>query len=494
MLFYTPEFLFLFLPITLFAYFLIGRFSWKAAFGWLAFASLFFYGYWNPKYLILISGSIIFNYAGGSVLGKLRDRGLDHSACVVFVLLIIANIGLLGYFKYLMFFAGQFGQMFGIHWDVGLIVLPIGISFYTFTQIAYLADVAKGKVRERSFLAYILFVTYFPHLVAGPVLHHAEMMPQFANRQNLKFNVDNFALGITFFAFGLFKKIVLADGCAPLANGVFNVVSAGLSAADAWLGATAYTLQIYYDFSGYSDMAIGLSLLFNIRLPINFNSPYRATNIIDFWRRWHITLSRFLRDYLYIPLGGNRKGQWRRHVNLMTTMLLGGLWHGANWTFLIWGGLHGLYLAINHFWRSFSETTGIGKNTGMALKIAYHLLTLIAVIIAWVFFRAGSLADALTVLSAMGGLGAHAQPGSATITIETLAFITALLSWAMLAPNTNQILRYNFGAQHLVTEIRDRFLWRPNIPYAMLVGLVFFICAFVGVTGREKLEFLYFQF
>jgi len=320
------------------------------------------------------------------------------------------------------------------------------------------------------------------------------MMPQFANRKNLKFNIDNFALGITFFAFGLFKKIVLADGCAPIANGVFNVVSAGLPAADAWLGATAYTLQIYYDFSGYSDMAIGLSLLFNIRLPINFNSPYRATNIIDFWRRWHITLSRFLRDYLYIPLGGNRKGKWRRHVNLMTTMLLGGLWHGANWTFLIWGGLHGLYLAINHFWRSFAETTGIGKNTGMALKIAYQMLTLIAVIVAWVFFRANSLADALTVLSAMGGLGAHAQSGSSTITIETLAFITALLFWAMLAPNTNQILRYNFGAQHLMSEIRDRFLWRPNIPYAMLVGLIFFICAFVGVTGREKLEFLYFQF
>ncbi len=494
MLFHTPEFLFLFLPITLYAYFLVGRFSWKAAFAWLALASLFFYGWWNPKYVFLILGSIISNYVGGGVLVTLSERGRDHPVRVVFALLIIANIGLLAYFKYLMFFAGQFNQIFGVHWDVGLIALPIGISFYTFTQIAYLADVAKGKVRERSFLAYVLFVTYFPHLVAGPVLHHAEMMPQFANRHNLKFQVGNFSMGITFFAFGLFKKIVLADGCAPIANGIFNTAHPGLPAADAWLGATAYALQIYYDFSGYSDMAIGLSLLFNVRLPINFNSPYQARNIIDFWRRWHITLSRFLRDYLYIPLGGNRKGKWQRHVNLMLTMLLGGLWHGANWTFLIWGGLHGFYLVINHFWRGFAERTGICKGAGIMLKNAYWLLTLIAVIVAWVFFRANSLTDAFTVLTAMGGLGVPAQSGSSTITIENLAFTIALLLWAMLAPNTNQMLRYNFGTQHLMTTIRDRFLWRPNTPYAVLVGLVFFMCIFVGLTGREKLEFLYFQF
>ena len=494
MLFHTPEFLFIFLPITLILYFLIGRFSWKAAFGLLALASLFFYGWWNPKYLLVIAGSIVFNYVGSNSLGKLSDNGLDHSARILFALLIVANLGLLAYFKYLMFFAGQLGEIFDEHWDVGAIVLPIGISFYTFTQIAYLADVTKGKVRERSFLSYVLFVTYFPHLIAGPVLHHAEMMPQFANQHNLKFNISNFALGVTFFAFGLFKKIVLADGCAPIANEIFNTVHAGLSTADAWLGATAYTLQIYYDFSGYSDMAIGLSLLFNIRLPINFNSPYRARNIIDFWRRWHITLSRFLRDYLYIPLGGNRKGKWRRYVNLMITMLLGGLWHGANWTFIIWGGLHGLYLAINHFWRGFVERTGICQNSGVMLKSAYWLLTLIAVIVAWVFFRANSFADASTVLSAMSCLGAHNQFDSSTVTMERLAFIVALLLWAMFAPNTNQLLRYNFGAQHLITKIRDRFLWQPNTPYAILVGSILFTCAFIGLTAREKLEFLYFQF
>jgi D-alanyl-lipoteichoic acid acyltransferase DltB (MBOAT superfamily) len=494
MLFHTPQFLFLFLPITLIGYFLLGRFSWKAAFGWLALASLIFYGFWNPNYLFLISSSIIFNYVGSNLLKKLLDSGRDDSTRVAFTLLIIANLGLLAYFKYLMFFSAQLGQMFGAHWDVGQITLPIGISFYTFTQIAYLADVAKGKVQERSFLSYVLFVTYFPHLVAGPIMHHAEMMPQFANHHNLKFHVGKFSSGMTFFAFGLFKKIVLADGCAPIAKEVFNTISPGLSAADAWLGATSYTLQIYYDFSGYSDMAIGLSLLFNIRLPINFNSPYRARNIIDFWRRWHITLSRFLRDYLYIPLGGNRKGKWRRYVNLMITMLLGGLWHGANWTFIIWGGLHGIYLVINHFWRGFTEKNGLSKDTGVVLTVVYWLMTLLAVIVAWVFFRASSFADALTVLSAMVGLGAHAISGNSTTSNENLAFIAILQLWAMFSPNTNQILHYNFGAQHLMTMIRDRFLWRPNIPYAILVGLILFICALVGVTSRKNLEFLYFQF
>ena len=492
MLFHTPEFLFLFLPVTLLGYFFIGRFFWRGAFAWLALASLFFYGYWNPKYLLLISGSIVFNYFGGHFLGKLRDHSLDQLARIVFGLLIFANLGLLAYFKYMMFFIEQIDQIFGVGWSVGLIILPIGISFYTFTQIAYLADVVKGKVRERSFLSYLLFVTYFPHLIAGPVLHHAEMMPQFADRLNLKFDVVNFSHGMTFFAFGLFKKIVLADGCAPIANGVFNIVPAGLSPADAWLGATAYSLQIYYDFSGYSDMAIGLSLLFNIRLPINFNSPYQAKNIIDFWRRWHITLSRFLRDYLYVPLGGNRKGIGRRHLNLLATMLLGGFWHGANWTFLIWGGLHGLYLVINHFWRGLVENTTYLNAPGRVLKTAYWLLTMFAVIVAWVFFRANSLSDAVAVLSTMSRLSVIAPLQGSSMTVESMGFIVALTLWAMLAPNTNQILGYNFGAQRLIAA--PRLLWSTSSRYAIIVGFIFFICAFVGVTGREKLEFLYFQF
>jgi alginate O-acetyltransferase complex protein AlgI len=493
-LFHTPEFLFIFLPITLTAYFLIGHYSWKGAFGWLALASLFFYGYWNPNYLFLIVGSIIFNYAGSVWLWRLRDRSHNQAIRISFMLLITANLLLLAYFKYLIFFTGQINHLFDVDWDVGKIVLPIGISFYTFTQIAYLADVVKGKVRERNFLAYVLFVTYFPHLVAGPVLHHSEMMPQFSNQKNLKFNIYNVALGVTFFAFGLFKKIVLADGCAPIANGVFNSVSADLSVVDGWLGATAYSLQIYYDFSGYSDMAIGLSLLFNIHLPINFNSPYKALSIIDFWRRWHITLSRFLRDYLYIPLGGNRKGDTRRYINLIITMLLGGLWHGANWTFIIWGGLHGLYLVGNNFWRNTTKNINFLSQPNIVLKAAYWLLTFTLVIIAWVFFRANSFDDAVVVLTAMSGMGEGASPSNAGIVIERLSFILPILLWAMIGPNTNQILRYDFGKQHAMPAIPKQFLWRPNIPYAFLVGVVFFVCAVVGVTGREKLDFLYFQF
>lgn len=493
MLFHTPEFLFIFLPVTLAAYFLIGRYSWKAAFGWLAAASLFFYGYWNPKYLLLIAASILLNYAGAFWLWRFRDRSAKKAVRVLFALLIITNLVLIAYFKYLMFFSGQFNRLFDTSWGVGIIVLPIGISFYTFTQIAYLADVVKGEVRERSFLAYVLFVTYFPHLIAGPVLHHSEMMPQFANQKNLKFNINNVALGITFFTFGLFKKIVLADGCAPIANELFNSVPANLTIVDGWLGATAYALQIYYDFSGYSDMAIGLSLLFNIYLPINFNSPYKSINIIDFWRRWHITLSRFLRDYLYVPLGGNRKGSVRRYINLLVTMLLGGLWHGANWTFIIWGGLQGFYLVVNNFWRNFTRNISFFAQPSIALKAGYWLLTFTLVVIAWVFFRANSFNDAVVVLAAMSGMSENTSLGNAGIA-ERLTFIAPVLFWAVLGPNTNQILRYDFGKQYLITDIPKRLQWRPNIPYALLVGAVLFVCAFVGITGREKLEFLYFQF
>ncbi|MBM4201024.1 MAG: MBOAT family protein, partial [Gammaproteobacteria bacterium] len=351
MLFHTPEFLLGFLPLTLCGYFLLGSWSWQFARVWLAVASLVFYGWWNPYYVVLILGSIAGNFGGGKVMERLARNRQRVRLRAMLMLLVLCNLSLLVYFKYLMFFADEVNHLVGTHWDVGQIVLPIGISFYTFTQIAYLADLYQGKVREGSMLNYLLFVTYFPHLVAGPVLHHAEMMPQFADERNLRFAPLNFARGITFLAFGLCKKIVLADGCAPLADRAFAAGGTALSTGDAWLGAVAYSLQIYYDFSGYCDMAIGLSLLFNIRLPVNFHSPYRSVNIIEFWRRWHITLSRFLRDYLYIPLGGNRRGDVRRYINLLVTMLLGGVWHGANWTFLIWGGLHGTYLCLNHLWR-----------------------------------------------------------------------------------------------------------------------------------------------
>lgn len=498
MLFHTPEFIFFFLPVTLLVYFLAGRFSLRGAFACLTLASLFFYGWWAPSYLLLIVASIIFNYFAGIWLCACNKSQTSYKKLALSVT-VSANLLLLAYYKYLMFFAAQASLLFHTNIDVGNIILPIGISFYTFTQIAYLADVAKGKDAEQNFISYALFVTYFPHLVAGPILHHAEMMPQFSDPANLKINPDNMARGLTFFAFGLFKKIVFADGCGPIANQAFSAAAqGGLSSLDAWTGTLAYTLQIYYDFSGYSDMAVGLSLLFNVNLPINFYAPYQARNIIDFWRRWHMTLSRFLRDYLYIPLGGSRKGQLRRSINLAVTMLLGGLWHGANWTFVIWGGLHGLYLGVNHAWRALANRRPALQRASASppLQGVYWLLTLLAVMLAWVFFRAGSFAEAMAVLQPMFGLntGSIAE-ATAIFTRERGLWLATLLIWALAAPNTNRFLNYHFGAKFKEeTPLAERLLWRPRLIYALTVGVLLFTSAVVGIAGRDRLEFLYFRF
>ena len=456
----------------------------------LAFASLVFYAWWNYLFVALVLGSVTLNYVGALAISARQRRNDISSARVLTGFLIAADLLILGYFKYLGFFAGEANAWLGTHWDVGKIVLPIGISFYTFTQIAYLVDTLQGKVRERSLLSYLLFVTYFPHLVAGPVLHHAEMMPQFGLRENLVPQSDNLARGLTFLAFGLFKKVVLADGCAPIANATF--AQGGIPADEAWLGVVAYSLQIYFDFSGYSDMAVGSSLLFNIKLPINFYSPYRARNIIDFWRCWHMTLSRFLRDYLYIPLGGNRKGKVLRYVNLMATMVLGGLWHGANWTFLIWGALHGTFLAINHLWREkFHAPDDMPRLT--LVTIVYQALTLLVIVVAWVFFRAASLHDAMSMLSSMAGISAVPKVVG-VINIENVAFVVALSALALFAPNTNELMQYHFGMGRDVPRLPSRLTWRPTLRYACAIGALLVCTAVMGISGRKSLEFLYFQF
>lgn len=302
---------------------------------------------------------------------------------------ITANLLLLAYYKYANFFVSSLSSAAG--WEsINLdIILPIGISFFTFTQVAFLVDTYQGKVKEYNFAHYLLFVTYFPHLIAGPVLHHKEMMPQFADKKTYLPSADNFAIGLSIFVIGLSKKVLIADNIAPLANPVFEI-NAHPALVESWFGALAYAMQLYFDFSGYSDMAIGLSRLFGVRLPLNFNSPYKAENIIDFWRRWHMTLSRFLRDYLYIPLGGNRNGSFARFRNLFITMLLGGLWHGAGWTFVIWGGLHGIYLGINHGWHFLQEKLGLSASQSLRSKIVARSITFLAVLVAWVFFRAPS--------------------------------------------------------------------------------------------------------
>lgn len=296
---------------------------------WLTFTSLVFYGWWNPVYVLLIVASMLFNFWLGRRMGLAVRAG--GSAGLWLFWGITANLLLLGYFKYANFFVSNLDVVFGTGWTIGKIVLPLGISFFTFTQIAYLVDVRRGVVCEYDLGDFLLFITFFPHLIAGPIIHHSEMMPQFAEPKTFRFQWENLAVGLAIFSMGLFKKVVIADGLSRHAVKVFDAAAAGqpLYAADAWAGVFSYAFQIYFDFSGYSDMAIALARMFGITLPLNFNSPYKAVNIIEFWRRWHMTLSRFLRDYLYIPLGGNRRGTGRRYLNLILTMVLGGLWHGA---------------------------------------------------------------------------------------------------------------------------------------------------------------------
>jgi alginate O-acetyltransferase complex protein AlgI len=324
------------------------------------------------------------------------------------VLAVALNLLILGYFKYANFFIDNTNYLLHAlsRSEVRAlnVALPIGISFFTFTQIAFLVDCYQGKVRERNFVHYLLFVSYFPHLISGPVLHHSQMMPQFRRPETYRLRPDYIFTGLFNVAAGLAKKALLADEFSQYATPIFDAARSGhsLTYVAAWTGVLAYTLQIYFDFSGYTDMAIGLSKLLGINLPLNFDAPYKSVSIIEFWRRWHITLSNFLRDYLYIPLGGNRRGEARRYGNLFLTMLLGGLWHGANWTFVVWGGLHGTYLLINHGWRAVATSLPVrGKSWSALGRAGGGAITFMAVLVAWVFFRATTFAGAAQILSAM---------------------------------------------------------------------------------------------
>ena len=385
MLFNSYGYLFLFLPLALAGYFVLHRSS-QIALAWLVAASLFFYAWWNPWHVPIAIGSMLFNFWIGRAILASTDRKRRWMW-----LGIAGNLLLLGIFKYTHFAWDIFAGVFGVSLTIpasAFPALPLGISFFTFTQIAYLVDTARGEVRETNPVHYALFVTFFPHLLAGPIIHHKEMMPQFADADNRHFNSTNFARGLFLLALGLGKKMLIADPLGDAANAGFANVDA-LNFAGAWTTTLAYTFQIYFDFSGYTDMALGAAMMFNIRLPVNFNSPYLARDIQDFWRRWHITLSRFLRDYLYIPLGGNQAKDVRIACNIMITFLLGGLWHGAGWTFIVWGGLHGAALVLFRSW----------QRVGIRLpKVLAILLTFLFVHVTWVFFRARSMADAMTML------------------------------------------------------------------------------------------------
>ena len=334
---------------------------------------------------------MLFNYVLGVQLSKEKKGIKHHSNKIVLTIGIIANLVLLGYFKYADFFISNINIVLGSDIPLLHLALPLAISFYTFQQIAYLVDSYRGETKEYDFLNYSVFVTFFPQLIAGPIVHHSEMMPQFKTVRNQVKNYRNIAVGLFIFSIGLFKKVVIADSFAVWANNGFDVAET-LSFFEAWVTSLSYTFQLYFDFSGYTDMAIGIALLFNIKLPINFNSPYKATSIQDFWRRWHITLSRFLKEYIYIPLGGNRKGEIRTYTNLFSTFLLGGIWHGAGWTFVVWGAMHGLALVIHRAW----QQLGFKMHALLGWFITFNFIN-----VAWVFFRANTFEDALKVLGGM---------------------------------------------------------------------------------------------
>jgi alginate O-acetyltransferase complex protein AlgI len=532
MLFNSYVFIFAFLPVVFFGFYFIGQYSHKLALLWLTLASLFFYAWWDVRFVGLLLGSIVFNYGFGYLIGQKLSKSTG-SPNFLLVSAIVANMVLLGYFKYANFFVENLNQLAGTSILIGEVFLPLGISFFTFTQIAFLVDTCQGKAREYSFIHYTLFVTYFPHLIAGPILHHKEMMPQFARDNTCVINLENIAVGLSIFVLGLVKKVLIADSIADIASPIFDAVSKGGHPMlfESWTGALAYTLQLYFDFSAYSDMAIGLSLMFNVRLPLNFNSPYKATSIIEFWRCWHMTLSRFLRDYLYIPLGGSRHGKSRRYFNLMVTMLLGGLWHGAGWTFVIWGGLHGFYLMINHAWRNLKQIMGWGDG-GKWSNLAAGTLTFLAVVVGWVFFRADSFSSAATLLQGMIGINGFSLPealsgwwdkypdyfphqeATGLISLFTPAELNALKAIATLIsgfviiwgfPNMRQLFRhYRPVCEDFHKEAMDLtvdtispcrfgfyFEWKPVKAYAWLIG-AFFALAILGLTHVS--EFLYFQF
>jgi alginate O-acetyltransferase complex protein AlgI len=498
LLFTSGEFLFLYLPLTLLVFFVTARFVGKgAAAAWLAIASLVFYGYWRVEHTLLLLASIAFNYGFGEWILRVRKERPAYAKALLTVA-VGANLAALAYFKYADFFLRTVADLSGQDIPLLGVVLPLGISFFTFTQIAYLVDVYAGKVVERNPVHYALFVTYFPHLIAGPVLHHAEMMPQFRLAEIYQPKLRCFAIGLAFLLMGLVKKVLVADSVAPVANMVFgHEAGTTLTAAAAWIGVVAYTLQIYFDFSGYSDMAVGLSLLFGVRLPYNFNSPYQAWNITEFWRRWHMTLSRFLRDYLYVPLGGNRQGRARRYLNLMLTMLLGGLWHGASWTFVIWGGLHGAYLVVNHFWQWLRERLGFGALTGAGAwlgRAAGVGLTMLCVMVGWVYFRATELATANGMVASMfgfddGGVGIEALAGYPAGILPWIAGFSAL---ALFARNSQRLIDGHF------TRWLDRQATRARfgellafLVGAMCVGIVVMA---IAAASRSVTEFIYFNF
>ena len=531
MLFHAYEFIFLFLPISVAGfYFLISRRT-RAAMAWLILCSLFFYGCWNPAYLPLILVSCFINYVFGRKLQQTPSR-------LILTLGVGFNLALLGYFKYAVFVSGVFADVTALNWRIEDIVLPLGISFFTIQQIAYLVDAKEKRTSEHGWLEYLLFVTFFPQLIAGPIVHQSEMMPQF-HRRHIGFKKINLAIGVTIFVLGFIKKVVIAETFAGYASPMFNAASDGavITLLEAWGGAVSYTFQLYFDFSGYSDMAIGIARMFSIRLPINFNAPFRATSIIEFWKRWHMTLTRFINTYLFNPLAlsasrargaakkslnpGNDAGAFFNILAVPTlfSMFAAGIWHGAGWTFLVFGVLHGVYLVMNHGWRLFTHNAvwkkRIPKPLGLALTWS---LTFLCVVISFVFFRAADIDTALNII--LGLVGADGRVVLTYSYLKALPVFEAIFSSVKASdvalpyfagreqimmivagllivwfapPAQSWMARYYLAPKHGKRGLwmKKWYQWRPSILWALVS--IFGLCAGL-LSALQPTEFLYFQF
>jgi D-alanyl-lipoteichoic acid acyltransferase DltB (MBOAT superfamily) len=504
-LFNSLEFIFIFLPIAVTLHFLAARWRVAAAVTMTALTSLFFYAWWKPPFVLLPLVSIICNFwLARQILEVDQKTARAYAACGV-----VANLLVLGYFKYFDFLISIFEQR-----NPGITDVPLALSFTTFVQIAFLIETSRYPA-VISLPRYAMFVSFFPHLIAGPIVRWSELGPQIADSSRYRFDWGNFARGITVFCLGLSKKVLFADGLAAHVAPVFDAAAKGspVSAIAAWGASVAYSLQLYFDFSGYSEMAIGIGLLFNLRLPLNFAAPFRATSVIDLWRRWHITLSRFLRDFVYVPMGGSECGEMRRAINLFVTMVLGGLWHGANWTFIAWGTLQGILLTFNHLWRAWR---GLRKPT-MPGCLAGWVLTFGAFAFGMTLFRSPDIGTASRLLKAMMGLGA--APSNAPISVSfdfwlieknyvTEAFVRTWLGsyWsvvgtlvtvgmlviALALPDTMEFVDYREGEPHSEWRRTSRFLvWSPSIGWAVAI-LTLFAVAFSQLSHFS--EFLYYQF
>lgn len=469
MVFASYEFLFKFLPTAIILYFIIGKlFTIKSQHLFLVLASLFFYGYFNISYLWIILISIIVNYSISNFIEE--NKSYRKS---IFILGLVFNLGLLGYFKYYNFFIDNINTIFKGSILVPSILLPLGISFFTFQQISFLIDIYRGKSLKYDFLSYCLFVTFFPQLVAGPIVLPKEMLPQFYDKANGNINYKNLNKGLYLLAIGLAKKIILADSIATFANVGFDTM-ASLTMFEAWLTSLSYTMQLYFDFSGYCDIAMGVGLMFNIKLPQNFNSPYKSTNIRDFWRRWHITLGRFLTNYVYIPLGGSRAGEDKTLRNLLIIFIVSGIWHGAGWNFILWGLLHGIAIVIHRIWCN----KGYSMNKFLGWILTFNLVNIL-----WVFFRATTFNDAIKIITSMFNFKTMFLMLSAQFRTSTVTLFGN--------PVTALFLLIAMGIAFLLHNPYEKNDFRPTlltmIKTAVLLGLSIM---FLG----ENSAFLYFNF